>query len=121
MKQNIGAFGGDPSRVTLVGQSVGGASASGHLFSPLSRGLFHGVVSMSGTANMAWASRFTRVLGPRKSLLQAELVGCPGSDGTMASSTLMIECLRGVDAEELTRSQSDLHSHFRLVRSPCQE
>ncbi len=54
---NIAAFGGDPDKVTIVGHSFGASSAHGHLFSPGSRGLFRGVMSLSGTANMGWASR----------------------------------------------------------------
>ncbi len=57
VRDNVGDFGGDPGAVTVVGHSFGGVSAHGHVFSPGSRGLFRGVVSLSGTANMAWASR----------------------------------------------------------------
>ncbi len=55
---NIADFGGDPDKVTLVGHSFGAVSAHGHLFSPGSKGLFRGVVSLSGAANMGWASRY---------------------------------------------------------------
>ena len=36
---------------------VGGASAHMHLFSPLSRGLVHGAISLSGSAVNYWANR----------------------------------------------------------------
>ena len=49
MRDNIGQFGGDPSNVTLLGVSAGAMSAMCHLVSPLSRGLFHRVISLSGT------------------------------------------------------------------------
>jgi para-nitrobenzyl esterase len=45
---NIGKFGGDASRVTLIGQSAGASSAFSLQASPLARGLFHRVVGMSG-------------------------------------------------------------------------
>ena len=39
VQKNIGAFGGDPSRVTIFGQSAGGSSILVHLVSPQSKGL----------------------------------------------------------------------------------
>lgn len=49
ISQNIASFGGDPKRVTLAGMSAGGISATAHMISPMSRGLFHGVYSLSGS------------------------------------------------------------------------
>ncbi|WP_159981631.1 MULTISPECIES: carboxylesterase/lipase family protein [unclassified Novosphingobium] len=45
---NIAAFGGDPGNVTLMGESAGGFSVHMLLTSPLSQGLFHRAVIMSG-------------------------------------------------------------------------
>ncbi|KAA0196134.1 hypothetical protein HAZT_HAZT003529 [Hyalella azteca] len=56
VQQNIGQFGGDPSRVTLAGDCAGGASALYHMISPLSEGLFHRVLAVSGTALAPWAT-----------------------------------------------------------------
>ena len=41
VRDNITGFGGDPSRVTLAGQSAGGNSVLQLMASPLARGLFH--------------------------------------------------------------------------------
>ena len=49
MRKNISVFGGDPERITLIGQSAGAMSVQEHIFSPLSDGMFKGAVMMSGT------------------------------------------------------------------------
>ncbi|KAK0395662.1 hypothetical protein QR680_001380 [Steinernema hermaphroditum] len=49
IKEEIANFGGDPYRITLFGQSAGGASVSAHLYSPLSQGLFQQGIMESGT------------------------------------------------------------------------
>mgnify|MGYP002522905636 CR=1 FL=1 len=48
IKQNIAQFGGDPDNVTIFGQSAGAGSVRTLCESPLSRGLFHKAVIMSG-------------------------------------------------------------------------
>ena len=49
VQKNIDKFGGDPSRVTLFGQSAGGESILIHLVSPESKGLFSQAIVESGT------------------------------------------------------------------------
>lgn len=48
IQKNIDKFGGDPNNVTIVGQSAGGAAVLALQASPLTRGLFHRAVAMSG-------------------------------------------------------------------------
>jgi para-nitrobenzyl esterase len=55
VQQNIKAFGGDPSCVTIAGQSSGGTSVFALMASPLSKGLFTAGISLSGSCRVSCA------------------------------------------------------------------
>ncbi|MBW2272551.1 MAG: carboxylesterase family protein [Deltaproteobacteria bacterium] len=48
VRENISAFGGDPERVTIFGESAGGLNVYSLLLSPRARGLFQRAISQSG-------------------------------------------------------------------------
>jgi para-nitrobenzyl esterase len=51
VRDNIGAFGGDPGNVTIFGESAGGMSVTTLLSMPRAKGLFRRVIAQSGAGN----------------------------------------------------------------------
>ncbi|KAF4518568.1 hypothetical protein B566_EDAN015379 [Ephemera danica] len=80
LQEHIDSFGGNPRAVTLMGMSAGGSSVHLHFLSPLSRGLFHGGVSLSGTALCRWV--ITEGAKEKARQLAASLGGTPASCST---------------------------------------
>ncbi|KAF2902651.1 hypothetical protein ILUMI_03536 [Ignelater luminosus] len=95
VKKNIVHFGGNPDKITVFGQSAGGASTHYHVLSPLSRDLFSGAIAHSGIATAHWA------VAPKGEALTnakrlAQFLDCPAE-----SNREMIDCLSKVDAHDI--------------------
>lgn len=63
VRDNIENFGGDPSNVTIMGQSGGGSKVSMLCAMPAAKGLFHKAVALSGDAVRANSSKYSTALG----------------------------------------------------------
>jgi para-nitrobenzyl esterase len=77
VQRNIASFGGDPERVTIMGQSAGGMSVAALLTAPDARGLFHGAAIISG--HLAGVRTVEQALETRARVLH-ELAVDPDAD-----------------------------------------
>lgn len=94
-QQNIAAFGGDPSRMVLWGQSAGSISVDMYNFAYPDDPVVGGFIMDSGTAESGLTSADT----PQSNFtFVAENVGCEGLSGDPAKE---LECMRGVDAVKI--------------------
>jgi para-nitrobenzyl esterase len=98
VQRNIEAFGGDPDRVALGGQSSGAINVGANLVSPLAAGLFNRTILQSAP----WSASFIYPplsVGLTNGEAFALAAGCPGQDAAAA------ECLRALSAARILQLQ----------------
>ncbi|KAL2839437.1 Alpha/Beta hydrolase protein [Aspergillus pseudodeflectus] len=95
VRDNISRFGGDPKRITLVGQSAGAISADMYAYSYTEDPLVHGIVLQSGTATLFSSSDFTHLGWQNVS----ETLGC-----TQRDPARNLKCMRKLAVRDVLQA-----------------
>lgn len=100
IQDNIDRFGGDPNKVIIsghsAGSSAGGMSVVLHMVSPMSKGLFHGAIPLSGSSTAQWKIENEQFYLTRQ---LANYLECNDS----LSRSEVVACLREFPAQNLTQ------------------
>jgi para-nitrobenzyl esterase len=107
VKQNIGAFGGNPKNVTIFGESAGAFSVCAAIVSPKAAGLFQRAVAESGPC----AEPLPELAGAESSN-QAIVSGLGCADSTNAQTAA---CLREAPLSSILAEQATITSSASLA------
>lgn len=94
-QRNIAAFGGDPTQVTIAGQSAGAQSASCHVSSPDSKGLFSRVIYESNPVGLPLHTKQSAEKNARSVF---EYLDCTPDD---------VPCMRNKTVDEILDAQKN--------------
>ncbi|XP_035735758.1 esterase E4-like isoform X1 [Vespa mandarinia] len=101
VRDNIANFGGNPNKVTIVGESSGGVSVDFHILSEKSKGLFRSSIAMSGVSLAYYA------FSTPEDATQTAYEFAKELDSTAMNVDELLEFYYKVDVENLTRTISN--------------
>ncbi|KAG9011486.1 hypothetical protein FRB94_008317 [Tulasnella sp. JGI-2019a] len=115
VQDNIEAFGGDPNKVVIAGESAGAGSIALHYLNPAiqKKPLFRGAIMESGTADVVGVGKPNQALHQSAFDAIANLTGCSpnatatanssaqSTSGTTAYNQAVFDCLKSANNETL--------------------
>jgi len=111
VRDNAAAFGGDPSNVTVFGESAGGVAVTQLMVAPSARGLFHRAVVQSGMGRQ----RSAELALDRPGRPSAQSLGRAWARGAGLAPDATAEVLRAVPAEGLLNPMPAFYSDNLIV------
>ena len=114
VRENVAFFGGDPSRVTIFGESAGGQAVLNLMSSPEARGLFQAAIAQSPGDSGRWIELKSTALR----FDAAETAGLEFADAAVGSGPGQLDRMRALGAADLMQlyqARPDLGRHFYPV------
>lgn len=106
VQKNIEAFGGDPTRVMMYGQSAGSADVQALLVSPAAQGLFSGAATVSGLLLHGDVLTLAAIEALDQPFVAT--LGC-------AAAADVLACLRAVPAETIVLNQGPYNNNSIII------
>ncbi|KAL8359729.1 hypothetical protein RB601_007654 [Gaeumannomyces tritici] len=111
--KNIRSFGGDPSRITIFGQSAGAASVRALMASPKAVGKFAAAIPMSNLGGLYYGATYSKYYTIAE---QVDVAAKPILDVTgCASAASQVDCLRNVPAAQFNKAAA---ARYLVVTGP---
>ena len=100
VRDNIAGFGGDPERITIMGQSAGGSTVDYYSYAYANDPIVAGLISMSGTA-LSFVPN-TPDFSQQSFLTAAKSIGCIGTNDEV------VTCMRSADFRKVLNSTANV-------------